>query len=193
MNKSLILAALLAAASVNAYATNTPEGIAYGGSQKQSQKQNQKQGQIAKSASRSTASAVSRSTQEQNVTASANGGSSSNDGNAQSMNYSYSNHETLQRNNTPDLGSVLVYPTANCRVAYGGGVVGPGFGIQIGSSEPSEVCELIEISKQLKFLGLSDPSIQVMCQEPRAARAMGKICSVQTSENVSGPPEIVKP
>jgi len=193
MNKSLIVAALLAAASVNAYATNTQESKIKR-DQKQSQQQGQKQGQVAKSA----ASAVSRSAQEQKATASANGGSavggsSSNDGNAQSMNYSYSNNETLQRNNTPDLGSVLVYPTANCRVAYGGGVVGPGFGIQIGSSEPSEVCELIEISKQLKFLGLSDPSIQVMCQEPRAARAMGKICSVQTSENVSGPPEIVKP
>ena len=193
MNKSLIVAALLAAASVNAYATNTQESKIKR-DQKQSQQQGQKQGQVAKSA----ASAVSRSAQEQKATASANGGSavggsSSNDGNAQSMNYSYSNNETLQRNNTPDLGSVLVYPTANCRVAYGGGVVGPGFGIQIGSSEPSEVCELIERSKQLKFLGLSDPSIQVMCQEPRAARAMGKICSVQTSENVSGPPEIVKP
>jgi len=197
MNKSLILAALLAAASVNAYATkSTPESpkqsnVAHGG---KGGSAHQTQGQVAKSASRSAASAVSRSTQE--VTASANGGSggsSSNDGNAQSMNYSYSNNETLQRNNTPDLGSVLVYPTANCRVAYGGGVVGPGFGIQIGSSEPSEVCELIEISKQLKFLGLSDPSIQVMCQEPRAARAMGNICSVQTSANVSGPPEIVKP
>ena len=196
MNKSLILAALLAAASVNSYATK-PESpkqsnVAHGGKARQDQGQKQTQGQVAKSA------AVSRSAQEQKATASANGGSavggsSSNDGNAQSMNYSYSNNETLQRNNTPDMGSVLVYPTANCRVAYGGGVVGPGFGIQIGSSEPSEVCELIEISKQLKFLGLSDPSIQVMCQEPRAARAMGKICSVQTSVNVSGPPEIVKP
>lgn len=200
MNKVLLMATILTAASVNAYATNTPENQRPKHDQKQSQQQNQKQGQaqgqtqeqVAKSASRSTASAVSRSTQETAASATGgSGGNSSNDGNAQSMSYSYSNNEALQRNNTPDMGSVLVYPTANCRVAYGGGVVGPGFGIQIGSSEPSEVCELIEISKQLKYLGLNDPSIQIMCQEPRAARAMGKICPVQTSANVSQ--EIVKP
>lgn len=189
MNKSLILAALLAATSVNVYATKPPpeppkqSNVAHGG-----------KGGSAKSASRSTASAVSRSTQEQNVTASANGGaggSSSNDGNAQSMNYSYSNTEALQRNNTPDMGSVLVYPTANCRVAHGGGVVMAGFGVQYGSSTPDEVCQLIELSKQLKYLGLGDPSIRIMCQEPRAAKAMGKICPVETA--VSDSPEIVRP
>lgn len=121
-----------------------------------------------------TATAVGYGVGYSNSSAGANANNrNSNDNSSAASNQSaVTFNEAKQRNNTPGVGVVYAAPTATCRVAHGGGVSAPGFGISFGSSTLDEGCHLIEVSKQLSNLGLSSAAIMVMCQDPAARKVL---------------------
>jgi hypothetical protein len=172
MNKLLILLTLLGMVSV-AHATNPPpteiRNVAKGGKQHQKQKQKQEQKQEQKQAQEAKAI---------------------NEGVVQEI--EVVNIAPKAERNTPDLGTVAAFPTANCRVAHGGSLVLPGFGGGYTSSTPDEVCQLIELSKRMEQLNRPRAAILIMCEDARVARALDDECppakvSVETKAEVIRP------
>ena len=109
------------------------------------------------------------STSSSSTTSTAN-----NAGNQQSVTVSNTAPDKLRTVGQP--AAIVTNTTANCRSAVGvnAGWLGGVFGF--GTTVADETCQLIELSKRLEAVGLVDPSIQIMCQDERAKKAMGPIC-----------------
>jgi len=97
-----------------------------------------------------------------------------NTGNQQQVTVSNTAPDKLRTVGQP--AAIVTNTTANCRSAVGvnAGWLGGVFGF--GTTVADETCQLIELSKRLEAVGLADPSIQIMCQDERAKKAMGSVC-----------------
>lgn len=182
--KHLILAAMALAVSATAYATSPPLS---GNNTNVNQNTNYVRGGTAVSGSRSSSNSRSTSTSTSSATGGQGGeggvgygiGQAYSGGNSMGVGLSIEGDVTnipLQRNNTPDLGSFLNSPTANCLITHGGGLVMAGFGFNLGSGTVEPGCDAREDARLLHNFGLIEERNRRLCMKPELAEAMGAKC-----------------
>lgn len=77
----------------------------------------------------------------------------------------------------PDAYAPTVNATAPCRIAVSAGVVVVGIGVSGGVSVEDDPCNLRETARLLDGIGQREAAARVMCNDPRAAHALGgSIC-----------------
>ena len=73
----------------------------------------------------------------------------------------------------PDAYAPTVNATAPCRIAVSAGVVVVGIGVSGGGSVEDDPCNLRETARLLDGIGQREAAARVMCNDPRAAQALG--------------------
>ena len=73
----------------------------------------------------------------------------------------------------PDAYAPTVNATAPCRIAVSAGVVVVGIGVSGGVSVEDDPCNLRETARLLDGIGQREAAARVMCNDPRAAEALG--------------------
>lgn len=75
----------------------------------------------------------------------------------------------------PDPYAPTMNATAPCRISVSGGVTVIGFGVSGGGSVEDDPCNLRETARLLDGIGQREAAARVMCNDARAAEALGAI------------------
>lgn len=148
--------------------TTVTTGVSNTNTQEQSQRQNAV-GIGSANASGGSSNATGGASNATGGNANASGGNQSQSANASNGGVSVTTNEARQVGVAPNVNS---FPTANCRISLGAsaGWLGGAFGFS--SSVVDETCEVIEVSKQLNQLGVTEAAVQAMCHVEKARKAM---------------------